>query len=158
MRRETRALLSVGFILALCLVLWALEGLGKNSYKRLEAALNFLDNDLRPTRNRYVHDNYSFFTGENIRRIVRTKVVNVQAFQKQLITRTEHPVTASELVLFNEDLERCASYLAYRFIALLSDPDKANPQAIEAIHEVGDDYYSALSEVIAKYKSRTKAS
>ena len=28
MRRETRALLSVGFILALCLVLWALEGLG----------------------------------------------------------------------------------------------------------------------------------
>lgn len=26
--RETRALLSVGFILALCLVLWALEGLG----------------------------------------------------------------------------------------------------------------------------------
>lgn len=26
--RETRALLSAGFILSLCLVLWALEGLG----------------------------------------------------------------------------------------------------------------------------------
>jgi hypothetical protein len=130
----------------------------RETYLRLEKALNFLDNNLRPIRNRYVHDSYSFFTGNHIRSAFKTRIVNVQSFTKELVVRTVEPVSAAELAAFNADLDVCAMYLTGHLITLMTDQEKAEPSFYASFLNVCDETYKNLSETIARYKSKTSAS
>lgn len=60
-------------------------------FPRLEPLLNVLDNDIRPERNRYIHDSW-FATGELAERTSRSaRIVNAQARLKEL--RAFHKTT-----------------------------------------------------------------
>ncbi|CDZ33282.1 Hypothetical protein NGAL_HAMBI1145_17540 [Neorhizobium galegae bv. officinalis] len=130
----------------------------RKTYLKLERALNFLDNALRPVRNRYVHDSYSFFTGDHIRTIMKAQVINTKSFTKELVTRQKHPVTASELAAFNKDLDVLAHFLAGQYIRLIVDPSIAEENAMSALHNVLEDACDELSALIKRYSSKTKAS
>ena len=130
----------------------------RETYIKLEKALNFLDNDLRPIRNRYVHDSYSFFTGDHIRKAFKTRVANSQSFTKKLITRSVEPISASELTSFNTDLDICAMYLTGRLITMMVDPKKADPSAHASLVKVCNETYEKLLDTITRYRSKTSSS
>lgn len=130
----------------------------RDTYLRLEKALNFLDNDLRPIRNRYVHDSYSFFTGDHKRSAFKTRVVTVQSFTKELLIRKVEPVSAGELASFNDDLDTCAMYLVGHLVTLMVDQEKAEPAAYASLTKVYNEAYDKLSDTIARYRSKTSAS
>ncbi|MER9933744.1 hypothetical protein [Mesorhizobium sp. M0088] len=125
----------------------------RKSYAKLEKALHFLDNDLRPTRNRYVHDSYSFFTGKNTRKIFRTKVVGIQSFKKELFTRSEQPITQEELTTFNSDLDIFSQYIVGHLMAMILERSKLKEDAIKAFDEVSKEAYGNLAAVIKRYRS-----
>lgn len=129
----------------------------KQRHKRLVKVLNFLDGELRPIRNRYVHDNYSFFTGENIRKIFKAKIVKPQAFQMALITQEQVNVSADEIESFNNDLNACAMFLTYHLLGTIIKPEKAEPKAMEAFTAVGEDSYSKILSVMKRYATKPKA-
>jgi hypothetical protein len=130
----------------------------RKTYLQLEKALNFLDNDLRPIRNRYVHDSYSFFTGDHIRSAFKTRIVNVKSFTKELLTRNVEPISAVELSGFNADLDACAMYLTGHLLTLMVDKEKAEPAAYASLTKVRDEAYDKLVDTITRYRSATNAS
>lgn len=130
----------------------------RKTYERLEKALNFLDNDLRPVRNRYIHDNYSFFTGNHLRKAFKTRVVKSQAFKRELLTRSEGPITAEEISLFNQDLDSVAMFLVSHLINMMVDAEKVESRAIEALRQVHEEHWNKLLGTIKRYRSSTKGS
>lgn len=122
-------------------------------YNKLNRALKFIDNDLRPIRNRYVHDSYSFFTGDNLKRVFKAKVINVQSYTKELITRTESKVSSAEVSQFNKDIHVCGAYLISHLIGRMAVNTGASPEFMDAATKVGEEAYSELSAVIERYRS-----
>lgn len=128
----------------------------QKTYEKLEKALNFLDGSLRPIRNRYVHDSYSFFTGKNTRKAFKTKIINIQSFQKELSTKTEKPVTQEELISFNGDLDIFAQYIVGHLMGLILKRENAEADALVAFDAVVKESYDNLVAVIKRYRSHSK--
>ncbi|MEQ9247644.1 MAG: hypothetical protein RLO21_16835, partial [Nitratireductor sp.] len=53
-------------------------------YDRVEELLNYVDNELRPERNRYVHDNWSIAGSAAMRMRLAPKITRPQARQRDL--------------------------------------------------------------------------
>lgn len=126
----------------------------RKSHNRLAKALNFLDGTLRPIRNRYVHDSYSFFTGGHIRKIYKTQIINVQSFQKELRTRRVEGITVEEISTFNSDLDACSMVLTAHLLNLMVDREVAKPDAMRAMIAVSEGYYQALEAVMKRHASK----
>ncbi|TIL35952.1 hypothetical protein [Mesorhizobium sp.] len=128
----------------------------RRPYGKLEKALNFLDSELRPIRNRYVHDSYSFFTGKNTRKVFRTKIVSIQSFKKELFTKAEHPVTQEELITFNADLDVFGQFIVGHLMGMLLTRESAKANALEAFDAVLKESFDNLVDVIKRYRSQSK--
>jgi hypothetical protein len=67
--------------------------------------LDYIDNDLRPRRNRVVHDHWVTPGGRLTRVERKTKVIHPQAFQNQLLTETATRVSLKELRQLEREMQ-----------------------------------------------------
>lgn len=73
-------------------------------FNYLRSVLVIIDNELRPERNRHVHDLWTprTDTGEILRRTLKTAIIKPQAFQTELSTQTITKISPEELDAFNQ--------------------------------------------------------
>jgi len=92
-------------------------------YESLEDTVNLIDNQLRPERNRIIHDYWIEFPGEDDphRMQIRAKVVKVQARTRQLELASYKPFTAKDVGLLyvqiiraKERIEELAQHYSLR--------------------------------------------
>ena len=127
----------------------------KTRHTNLVRTLNFIDNDLRPRRNRYVHDGYRFFTGDNIRLISKLHIKNVQSRTQKLTTWTAEPVTSEEISAFNADLDTIATFLSSYFLSVIAKPVSENAEI--ALGKVCEDAQDGIISLMQRYRSKPKA-
>lgn len=126
-------------------------------FRNLEAALDFIDNIMRPERNRYVHDIYRFTPEESVLTSYRTQISKPKPSERILRSSIVRNVKPSDIEELIADLEICTQFLAGHFIATITDSRAINDAAAEAVKTVYAGYCDALSALIAKYKERHKS-
>ena len=74
---------------------------------KLDALLNRIDNELRPDRNRYIHDSWHSAGGVAVRTSRGTKIVNTQSRTKRLqVSQTKDYAGFAELDKLVKDLKQ----------------------------------------------------
>jgi hypothetical protein len=127
-RSKLQVLLAVGFV----------RKPGDNWFYELEHLINRIDNELRPERNRYVHDVWRIDLGEAQAEIVRitrgSKLKRPQAFQMELVTKTETPIIWEELESLSRRISEATSALltlAREFSQLWDERERRYPSHID---------------------------
>jgi hypothetical protein len=74
-------------------------------FSNMMLLMDYIDNDLRPRRNRYIHDGWYLSKGSLLRRTNKIKILKPQSFQLQLQTRTEVIAKIPELKKLETELK-----------------------------------------------------
>lgn len=120
----------------------------KAVHDRLVKILNFVDNTLRPIRNRYVHDCYDLLGGRATRTVYKAKIVNVQAFKKELVTSQDHKISVPELIEFNNAVVACSQTVMFHGLNMANTDigDGSWPKQMSAAVDAAMKRYSKKSK------------